>query len=416
VKFQPLTDIDTVAVVPSNTTEMKPFHYSKLSPKVNEIRLLRILPGKLDGSIRAKVYKFPLLPGLKGCPRFAAISKASGPPSQRTIPIQVNDALLPVRPDVHELLLTLRSSRAEFPTQPQFVWIEDVCINKEDPNEQNGRTKLMRAVYSSAEMVLLWLGAAGGGSNEAMEYLGSLKREPGVADDHSFDDGARTHLGGEDVGTTLQGEMGDRVVALLSRDSWNRVGIVNEVLLSRKLVVLCGTKRIAWSRLDSLFAAVECYLSRSFAGGGRWRSHVVAAQAYRLVLARDYVKSTADGQLRNTRLWDFIFSTGAGSEISEGWSALEVYDDLAAYFMARILDELKVLTEQSSTVRLGVCDSTGCSVDSADAEIARFKGILQRIYILEMDFDRIAQIRDMVRSLRKRAEDLEEGLDVGAAQ
>lgn len=267
---------------------------------------------------------------------------------------------------------------------------------------------MMRAVFSYAALVMLWLGAARDGSDSAMDYLGASKQDVPHRVEGRWLDGA------------LQGEIGERVVALLSRDSWNRIGIVNEVLLAQRLAVLCGRKRIAWSKLESLFGLAERHLARSWADDHRIWIRVVATQAYRLVLARAYLHMAGEDPmaegLRYTGLGSIFCLTGDEIELEDQRAVLEVYNDLAAYFMGRILDELKVLTEQSSTVRLRVCDSMGRSVDNTDDEVARFEWILQRIDTLEADFDRIAQIRDIVRRLRSRAEEMEEGLDVGTAQ
>ncbi|KAK0643274.1 heterokaryon incompatibility protein-domain-containing protein [Cercophora newfieldiana] len=405
-------------------TNMKPFHYSKLSASASEIRLLRILPGDPGSPIRAKLYTFRLLPSLKGCPRFAAISYTSSAPKQPPIPVQTNDALLPVHPTVHELLITLRDSRAQFPQQPHFVWIDDVCINQEDADERNGRGKLMRTVYSSAVTVMVWLGAAANGSDEAMEYLGGLKREEQAATKGLESGGKREVLFADgDLGGAFQGGIGNKVVALLSREAWGRMGIVNEVLLARRLLLLCGSKRVGWKRLSSFFGAVESHLAQSPRRVGELGCGIRAmmTQAYRLVMARGYLSAEAvnpaEKELPCMQLLD-VFCSESSYEIDVGdlGAALEVYNDLAAYFMSRILDELKTLMEQSSVVTLRVRDSVGRSVDNTEAEITRFETILQRIDTLETDFDRISQIRNIVRRLGSCTEELEESLDVGEAQ
>lgn len=56
-------------------------------------------------------------------------------------------------------------------------------------------------------------------------------------------------------------------------------------------------------------------------------------------------------------------------------------------------------------------DHAGNLVDNADAEIARFQGIMAQIDELELDFDRIAHIRDIVRDYRQRVENLERELE-----
>jgi hypothetical protein len=52
-------------------------------------------------------------------------------------------------------------------------------------------------------------------------------------------------------------------------------------------------------------------------------------------------------------------------------------------------------------------DRAGNAIAIADAEIARFHEILRQIDELEVDFDRIRHIRDIVRSYRQRVEEVE---------
>jgi hypothetical protein len=72
----------------------------------------------------------------------------------------------------------------------------------------------------------------------------------------------------------------------------------------------------------------------------------------------------------------------------------------------RILDELQSLTEKGSTATLWAYDSMGRLVDNTDAEIARFQEIMRRM----------VQIRDFMRRLRIRVEELEARLDMGKSR
>ena len=79
--------------------------------------------------------------------------------------------------------------------------------------------------------------------------------------------------------------------------------------------------------------------------------------------------------------------------------------------MQHIQQQLEHLVEQSQIVTLHVYDRAGNLIDNADAEIARYHDIMRQIDELELDFDRIAHIRDIVRDFRRRAEELERELD-----
>lgn len=79
--------------------------------------------------------------------------------------------------------------------------------------------------------------------------------------------------------------------------------------------------------------------------------------------------------------------------------------------MQHIQQRLEYLMEQSQIVTLSVYDQSGQLIDNADAEIARYHDIMAQIDELELDFDRIRHIRDIVRDYRRRAEELERELE-----
>ncbi|KAG9238735.1 hypothetical protein BJ875DRAFT_13843 [Amylocarpus encephaloides] len=79
--------------------------------------------------------------------------------------------------------------------------------------------------------------------------------------------------------------------------------------------------------------------------------------------------------------------------------------------MQQIQARLEYLSEQSASVAEQQYDRAGNAIALADAEIARFHDILRQIDELELDFDRIRHIRDIVRSYRSRVEEMEQQLE-----
>jgi len=79
--------------------------------------------------------------------------------------------------------------------------------------------------------------------------------------------------------------------------------------------------------------------------------------------------------------------------------------------MQQIQQRLDYLSEQSQMVAQQQYDRAGNAIAIADSEIARFHEILRQIDELEVDFDRIRHIRDIVRSYRQRVEEMEGQVD-----
>ena len=83
------------------------------------------------------------------------------------------------------------------------------------------------------------------------------------------------------------------------------------------------------------------------------------------------------------------------------------FDRLLQQIQAR----LDYLSEQSQMVAQQQYDRAGNAIQIADSEIARFHDIIRQIDELEVDFDRIRHIRDIVRGYRQRIEEMEQELD-----
>lgn len=79
--------------------------------------------------------------------------------------------------------------------------------------------------------------------------------------------------------------------------------------------------------------------------------------------------------------------------------------------MQQISARIDYLSEQSQMVGQQQYDRAGNAIAIADAEIARFHDILRQIDELELDFERISNIREIVRSYRQRVEEMEQQLE-----
>lgn len=79
--------------------------------------------------------------------------------------------------------------------------------------------------------------------------------------------------------------------------------------------------------------------------------------------------------------------------------------------MAGIEQNIRYLSEQAQMFTQVQYDRAGNIIDGADAEIARYADILRQLDELEIDFDRIAHIKEIVKGYRSRVETLEKDLE-----
>ncbi|GJN69332.1 hypothetical protein PLIIFM63780_000477 [Purpureocillium lilacinum] len=91
---------------------------------------------------------------------------------------------------------------------------------------------------------------------------------------------------------------------------------------------------------------------------------------------------------------------------------------LGRYFdrlMAGIEQNIRYLSEQAQMFTQVQYDRAGNIIDGADAEIARYTEILRQLDELEVDFDRIAHIKEIVKGYRQRVEELERDLETSGS-
>ncbi|KAI8942848.1 hypothetical protein NX059_000888 [Plenodomus lindquistii] len=114
----------------------------------DDIRLVRILAGDWTDDIRCE-----LLPGnLRDRPAYQALSYVWGSPNNKR-PIWLNDLQFEVTINLESALRHLRCQ-----VTGTLLWIDALCINQKNVEEQTHQVQMMGRIYSSCEGVLVYLG------------------------------------------------------------------------------------------------------------------------------------------------------------------------------------------------------------------------------------------------------------------
>ena len=249
--------------------------YTQLD-SAHEIRLLR-LHSRTSSSLQSSVgkaadvplhcdlYCIPLLEAKKH--GYQALSYTWGSPEDPQS-IQVNGSTVPVARNLHVALLHLRQETSE-----EVLWVDALCINQSDNEEKNEQVKLMVDIYACAKTTRVWLGPADDTSEEAMIQLAKIGQN--VVDCGAFKHFvSMTVLSISDPPGAMQaedqakglveamlarslGQLGDTIrlltnfCNLLSRQYWNRVWILQEIVVSRHVEVYCGKQRIGFAALHA---------------------------------------------------------------------------------------------------------------------------------------------------------------------
>ncbi|KAH8907342.1 hypothetical protein BR93DRAFT_692937 [Coniochaeta sp. PMI_546] len=140
-----------------------------------------------------------------------------------------------------------------------WIWADAVCIDQENDAEKEVQVGMMDEIYSRAMAVVVWLGADTTDLDEFAwihgEFFEALNRfivENGVEavqGQQGLDPAFTSRLGVTPPGGDWTG-VWHKYFSFCRRRRWfSRVWIVQEVVLARHVIVLCGPKDIEWARM-----------------------------------------------------------------------------------------------------------------------------------------------------------------------
>lgn len=150
---------------------------------------------------------------------------------------------------------------------PRRLWIDQICINQENLDERGAQVKMMAAIYSSARRVVVWLGEASQTTHLAIKFATELCEALTAL--------AETYKGQiislNDFGEILKPKnfylpkRGESewisLSELLSRRWFERLWVVQEVLMNENIIVQCGNEMFTWELMEEL----EGHFSRQLA-------------------------------------------------------------------------------------------------------------------------------------------------------
>jgi hypothetical protein len=202
------------------------FQHAPLDTSKREIRLIK-LHADLDSSGRIFIAmehfeldtttNSPVL--LNAVPPYFALSYTWGDMVNKAT-ISISGSLFNIGKNLYECLMVLRHVHPE-----TYLWIDQLSIDQNDIRERNQQVQWMGDIFRRAKKVIVWLGPASENSDHAVSLIHNLK-----------------DLASEEDGSAVKD--------LLARPYWSRLWIVQEVILARDILVLCGSSMTSWSRFE----------------------------------------------------------------------------------------------------------------------------------------------------------------------
>jgi hypothetical protein len=224
--------------------------YSPIDKEI-DIRLVRLKPGNSTDPIHCTLHPA----SFSANSLYQALSYTWGKAADGFKRIYIDGEAVEVGANLYEALKSLR----QFPGLERYLWIDSLCINQADDQERSQQVRRMSEIYSRAEEVLIWLGNEWGNSDLAM---GSIRKISELASGTTEMPKERTLIADYRRHRAAWTAIGK----LCRRDYWQRMWIIQEVQLARKLYIYCGSRSASWNALkDTLDLANRCLACKGLA-------------------------------------------------------------------------------------------------------------------------------------------------------
>lgn len=230
------------------------FKYPPEPLRDDQIRVLVLHPSdKNDTS--ALINCDLLVVNLGNEPAYEALSYTWGPevPAKK---IMINDGVHLIRSNLWQALNVLRSNIDK--GDSRYLWIDALCINQKNVLERNHQVAQMKRIYKQARIVLAWIGIADTTSPFALRFLSKIKSwsEMSSSDCHVN----RGLIAKRRLNHLLVSKRHQRTLSAISslcyRRYWSRVWIVQEIVLARDVLLLCGSSSLPLASFQKALSAI----------------------------------------------------------------------------------------------------------------------------------------------------------------
>ncbi|KHN96000.1 Heterokaryon incompatibility [Metarhizium album ARSEF 1941] len=217
-------------------TTLKSYKYSTLSP--GEVRLLKLSKSTPWSPVQCELIQVRLDEATK----FETISYTWGDQKNRKGLILDGSRL-----DVSERVYEIVHDRASF-LMTRHIWIDSICINQQDNGEKSAQVQLMRKIYGSSYHTVIWLGHEPD-ANDAIWFLSHLRRRMDSEETVKRQTMSLMELNIESPGWRA-------LARLVGHGYWTRCWVIQEIAVSKKVIISYGGELITWDYFSSLMTTV----------------------------------------------------------------------------------------------------------------------------------------------------------------
>jgi len=157
---------------------------------------------------------------------------------------------------ISEHVLEALNSLFAYVPKRHKIWIDAVCIDQSNSTEKAHQIAAMPRIYSQAQEVLCWLGAEADGSGRLVDSLPSMAQRARQEFHPQFE--KRGHKGNVSI-SIEDDELWISIIPFFLRPWFHRLWVVQEILMARELVLVCGKKTISWDALVEAISELRLY-------------------------------------------------------------------------------------------------------------------------------------------------------------
>ncbi|KAF4625963.1 hypothetical protein G7Y89_g12201 [Cudoniella acicularis] len=183
-------------------------------------------------------------------PEYDAVSYTWGADISTTS-VMCNRVPLEIRTNLFRALPFIHDIRPEPRTRP--LWIDAICLNQNNSDEKAIHVPHMNEIYENASRTLVWLGEAAHNSDLAMDNMESLTQKLLTVKNPSSLS-IQQRLTNYDL-PLLNDQKWEALKVLQLRPWFYRLWTLQEIVLSKEAILLCGRKSISWDALVALHQA-----------------------------------------------------------------------------------------------------------------------------------------------------------------
>lgn len=187
------------------------YQYRPLDTARHEIRLLKLAPGKPGNKIAGEISHV----SLDDNPCFDALSYMWGPPRPVYNIFLDGNSTLCIGRNLRKALDDMRQE-----DKPRVLWTDAICINQSDFDEREHQVRLMRKIYSSAQVVCAWIDHNAEPRGDVFDDLQQLGKGVEIGDVH---DPAHWYP----------------VADIFRNAYWRRLWIQQELILASRIEIYC---------------------------------------------------------------------------------------------------------------------------------------------------------------------------------